>query len=218
MTRTLLKIILLLYFSILVFFINKFLYIILFILILYVIKLGHLKIIKALFIFTIFTYLFFILVFSLRNYSIDVKILQDAFFSASLFIEKILILSFLNLIFVFSTSKMLFLNSLKQIGVPKNLRLSFFIIINILPNIFKKVRRIYTAQRLRGLSLWNFFTIDGWKLFIIPSFIYVFSYAEDINIQLYLKDYLDFDIDDSVSFRDFLIFLFLIFLSFLFYF
>jgi energy-coupling factor transporter transmembrane protein EcfT len=63
------------------------------------------------------------------------------------------------------------------------------ILTSILPLIFKTANQIYDAQRLRGLKKRDFLTINGWILFLSPLFIHVFSYSQQISLQLELKNY-----------------------------
>jgi energy-coupling factor transporter transmembrane protein EcfT len=88
------------------------------------------------------------------------------------------------------------------------------ILTSIIPLIFKTVSQIYDAQRLRGLRRRDFFTIDGWILFLSPLFIHVFSYSQQIALQLELKSYNDIDFleENACKIIDYLILILLVFI------
>jgi len=209
MTNTLLKLIFILYSSLIIILESNLIILSLFLIpILYLIIKNRVKIpIKYLIVLIIPIYLLFFMVFLIDSGDIN-QALNSTFKEASLMILKLLLLVLLNLWFIISTSPLSFLNALKKIKFPNNISIAFLILIGIIPNTLKTIKQIYQAQQLRGFQKRDLLTKKGWELFLVPLFIYIFSYSQQITIQIQLKDYSSYYTDDdNVTTLSFVIFL-----------
>ncbi len=209
MTNTLLKLIFILYSSLIIILESNLIILSLFLIpILYLIIRNRVKIpVKYLIILIIPIYLLFFIIFLIDSGDIN-QALDSTFKEASLMILKLLLLVLLNLWFIISTSPLSFLNALKKINFPNNISIAFLILIGIIPNTLKTIKQIYQAQQLRGFQKRDLLTKKGWELFLVPLFIYIFSYSQQITIQIQLKDYSSYYTDDdNVTTLSFVIFL-----------
>jgi len=143
---------------------------------------------KYIFLIILPVYLLFGLTYMVE-YGFSVDILIKSVLNSSVTILKLLNLIFLNIIFIKSTSFIELTDSFNRLKLSKKFLFSIMILTSILPLIFKTASQIYDAQRLRGLKKRDFLTTDGWILFLSPLFIHVFSYSQQISLQLELKNY-----------------------------
>jgi energy-coupling factor transporter transmembrane protein EcfT len=123
------------------------------------------------------------------EYGFTFKILVNSLINSSITTLKLLDLILLNIIFIKTTSFIELTDSFNRLNLSKKFLFSIMILTSILPLIFKTANQIYDAQRLRGLKKRDFLTINGWILFLSPLFIHVFSYSQQISLQLELKNY-----------------------------
>ena len=215
MTNTLLKLIFILYSSLIIIvesnliILTIYLFFITSVIIFYKIKLP----IKYIIFLTIPIYLLFFIIFSIDTQNINLFVIKQSFLNGSLMIIKLLILILINLWFIVSSSPLKFISALKKIGLSNNISIAFLLLIGIIPNTLKTVIQIYYAQVLRGFNKRDLLTTKGWKLFLVPLFIYVFSYSQQITIQIKLKDYSSYTTnEDNTSITSFGIFIVTIFL------
>ncbi len=220
MSKTLLKVIFLLFYSFMIMFYTK----IYSVSIIFVILYGLISFIK---IQLPYKYIFFIILpiyflFGLTymiEYGFTLNILNNSVINSSITTLKLLNLIFLNIIFIKTTSFIELTDSFNRLKLSKKFLFSIMILTSILPLIFKTAGQIYDAQRLRGLRKRDFLTINGWILFLSPLFIHVFSYSQQISLQLELKNYSEIIKlkENTPKIKDYLIFIILVSASIAFY-
>jgi energy-coupling factor transporter transmembrane protein EcfT len=148
------------------------------------------------------------------EYGFTLDVLNLSLLKSSVTIFKLLNLIFMNIIFIKRVTFIELTDTFNRLKISKKFLFSIMILTSIIPLIFKTVSQIYDAQRLRGLRRRDFFTIDGWILFLSPLFIHVFSYSQQIALQLELKSYNDIDFleENACKIIDYLILILLVFI------
>jgi len=146
------------------------------------------------------------------EYGFTLKILMNSAINSTTTSLKLLDLILINIIFIKTTSFIELTDSFKRLKLSKNFLFSIMILTSILPLIFKTASQIYDAQRLRGLRKRDFLTTTGWILFLSPLFIHVFSYSQQISIQLELKNYSNIESleENNAKIADYFIFIILL--------
>ena len=190
MSKTILKLLFLLFSSFMVMFFTEIytVFIIFIILLIFVIKFSIDLPLKYIILLLLPVYFIFGLTYMIE-YGFTLTVFKTSFFNSSLTLLKLLNLILLNIVFIKTTSFIELSDTFMRLKLSKKFLFSIMILTSIIPLIFKTAKQIYDAQRLRGLRKRDFLTIDGWILFLSPLFIHIFSYSQQIALQLELKNY-----------------------------
>jgi len=150
------------------------------------------------------------------EYGFYLQVLLDSLKNTSVTVLKLMIIIMLNTLVIKQISFIELNDAFKRLNLSEKFAFSVMILTTILPLIFKTANQIYQAQLLRGLNKRDFLTQKGWILFLSPLFIHVFSYSQQISLNFELKDYSKVGIleENTMKLKDYLFFLFLFILFF----
>lgn len=210
-TKTLLKIVFLLYFSFLLVFISKFyiLFLIFFVLLFFSVRFRT----SIPFMYMVFLMLPLFFLFGLTNileYGLTADVLVYSFRKAGTTVLKLLDLLVLNFLFIKNLSFSELKDTFSRLRFSDNFFFLVMMLISVLPVIFKTASQIYLAQRLRGLNKRDFLKIKGWILFLSPLLVHVFSYSEQLFLQFELQKNKKTMLlhENTAGFKDYLLFVF----------
>ncbi|MBN2694924.1 hypothetical protein JXR93_09700, partial [bacterium] len=109
------------------------------------------------------------------------------FLNFSIYFLKFFNILMLNIAFISSISPYMWIVLMSKLKINHKISLSFYILIQTVPYLFKLFREIYVIQKIRGFQRKDWLKKDGWRFFIIPMFSNTFIYTQQLMIQSKIK-------------------------------